>query len=102
MFVLQIKREIGSSKLLKHPNVVRLYEVRIFFLCIFSLHCFEILGIKNIQKVSFLNVNFVRYINVRYIAIIKDIKSMDYMHIYLPFFYCENLYLIKKYNLRGL
>ncbi|XP_075081836.1 CBL-interacting serine/threonine-protein kinase 1 [Nicotiana tabacum] len=26
-FIAQIKREIGSSKLLKHPNVVRLYEV---------------------------------------------------------------------------
>ncbi|XP_016509849.2 CBL-interacting serine/threonine-protein kinase 1-like [Nicotiana tabacum] len=26
-FINQIKREIGSSKLLKHPNVVRLYEV---------------------------------------------------------------------------
>nr|XP_018624489.2 CBL-interacting serine/threonine-protein kinase 1-like isoform X2 [Nicotiana tomentosiformis] len=27
-FINQIKREIGSSKLLKHPNVVRLYEWR--------------------------------------------------------------------------
>ncbi|OIT29985.1 PREDICTED: CBL-interacting serine/threonine-protein kinase 1-like [Nicotiana attenuata] len=26
-FIAQIKREIGSSKLLKHPNVVRLYEL---------------------------------------------------------------------------
>lgn len=27
MVLLQIKREIGTLKLLKHPNVVRLYEV---------------------------------------------------------------------------
>ena len=31
LYFLQIKREISTMKLIRHPNVVRMYEVGIFF-----------------------------------------------------------------------
>lgn len=37
----QIRREIGTLKLLKHPNVVRLHEVRGVCVCVSHRTCFK-------------------------------------------------------------
>lgn len=38
VWIFQIKREIGTLKLLRHPNVVRLHEVYFFMLFLLVLN----------------------------------------------------------------
>lgn len=37
VFSLQIKREISTMKLIRHPNVIRMYEVRMCFHASYSI-----------------------------------------------------------------